>query len=212
MFESRRIPSAMLALLAGLTLLPSAAMAQLNFEARGGAGIPAGDLADLTDVGGTAGAGIGYWVHPRVNLRLDGDVDILTAAESGGLPDLRLWHYNGGIEASLLDRSRTRWKLLTNVGAGATTIDSDEFGGTDLTRTYFALNGGLKVGYDVSDNVNFFVGGQAYLTFADEDDLRPLSTLAPELNGANIDQLWSFPVYAGIRFTLPGSQTRLSAR
>jgi hypothetical protein len=63
MFNSRKTPAAMLALLAASIVLPSAVQAQLNFEARGGAGIPAGDLADPTDVGGTAGAGIGHWVH-----------------------------------------------------------------------------------------------------------------------------------------------------
>jgi hypothetical protein len=98
------------------------------------------------------------------------------------------------------------------VGAGATTLDTDEFSGDDLTKTYFALNGGLKADYDVTRNVNLFVGGQAYLTFTDENDLRPLAALAPALNGQDLDQLWNVPVFVGVRVNLPGRRSRLSAR
>lgn len=57
-FKKWSIIAALLAAVA----LPGAAHAQFNFEGRGGAGVPAGDLADLADVGGSAGFGVGYLV------------------------------------------------------------------------------------------------------------------------------------------------------
>lgn len=200
--------------IAGLALMlsPDAADAQVNFEGRGGLGVPAGDLSELTKLGGSIGAGVGYWVSPRVNLRLDGDVNISRGGDAAGLPDLRLWHYGGGAEVNLVNPVATRWSVLAGFGLGATTLATDAFAGGDVTETYFALNGGLKIGYDVTERVNLFVGGKAYLTFADEADLAPLAALAPELAGQDVERLWSFPVQAGLRVTLPGGPTRMSAR
>jgi hypothetical protein len=205
-----RTTSAVAVLFASLAFVPTPGKAQLNFEARGGTSIPAGDLADLTDVGGSAGASIGYWIHPRLNLRLDGDVGILPS-QRAALPDLRLWNYGAGLEASVLSPA-SRLTLLARVGAGATTLDTDDFGGRDLTLTYFALNGGLTVGYDATRSINLFATGQAYVAFGDEDELRALSSLAPELNGRGVDQLWSIPVQAGIRVTLPGRAGRVASK
>lgn len=217
MMNRARWMAATMAVLASTAMAAGPAAAQFNFEGRGGAAVPVGDLEDLVDVGGTAGLGLGYRVHPRVNLRLDGDVGIFTGADDfGAVPDLRLWNYNGGAEVSILDPAATRWTLTANIGAGATTIDTDDFapgGGddADFTETYFALNGGLRVGYDVTDNVNLFLGGQSYVTFTDEVDFARLAALTPALEGEEVDSVWSIPLYAGIRVNLPGGPTRVSA-
>ena len=128
------------------------------------------------------------------------------------VPDLRLWHYNAGAEVAILDPTAARVSLAANLGAGATTIDTDAFQGArdGLTRTYFALNGGVRLGYDISRNVNVFASGQAYATFGDNQDIRALTALAPDLAGQDVNTLWSFPLQAGIRFSLPNSRTLAS--
>ena len=78
-------------------------------------------------MGGRAGVGVAYEVSPRISLRVDGDVDILTASETAAAPDMRLWNYRGGVALELLPERQTRWNIVADVGAGATTFSSDEF-------------------------------------------------------------------------------------
>jgi len=180
----------------------------VDVEVRGGTAIPAGELSDAADVGGAIGVGVSYWVTSRIGLRLDGDVDILGGADipgGGSMPDMTLWHYTAGAEVSALDRNSTPWTVLLNGGLGATTLDTDRFGnasgGTqDITQTYFALNWGVKVGYDVNRSVNVSVGTQAFVTFTDKGDLRPLAALSPSF--VETDNVWTFPITAAVRFSI----------
>ncbi len=96
---------AVLGLVVGLSTLgrPSEAQGQERFsiEGRGGIAVPASDLANLQDVGPSIGVGLVYRLDPRVSLRLDGDVDILSGvdADSSGpeAPDLNIYHYTAGL-------------------------------------------------------------------------------------------------------------------
>jgi len=147
-----------------------------TIDGRGGIAVPAGDLADLAveGVGPTFGLGVGYYVHPRVALRIDGDVDFLSGDEgTGGAtgPDITLFHYNAGAEVE-----------LTRPGAGP----------WDVTA-----NGGLKVGHDVNRNVNVFVGGQWYLQFTEEADTQPVAELAGLTE--SFDSASTIPLYAGLK-------------
>jgi hypothetical protein len=181
-------------------------------EGRGGISVPAGDLADVFDVGPSFGAGIGYRVHPRVTLRADGDVAILSGADLATgeqAPDTRLWHYNGGVEVALTPPGESRWDVTANVGGGATTFSGDDFEPavvnpvtgetvTDFSETYFTANGGLKVGYDVTPRVNVYAGGQWYLAFTDEEDTAVFSSLSPsEINA--FDTASEIPIVLGVR-------------
>jgi len=198
------------ALASGLLLVPGvaklAAQTPYNLEIRGGIVAPAGDLADATSLGGSLGVGVGYWVNQWVGVRVDGDVDILPGetVQGGIMPDMTLWHYNAGLEVRALKPGTTPWTLLFNVGAGATTLDTDAFPGAgpdgDVTQTYFALNGGVKLGYDVNPTVNVWVGSQMYVTFTDDADLVTLAALSPSVSP--FTTAWSFPITAGIRFNL----------
>ncbi|MFW6193350.1 MAG: hypothetical protein ACOC83_07670 [Gemmatimonadota bacterium] len=204
----------------GLLLLgqPGGAAAQAvdqpwTVEGRGGISVPAGDLADVFDVGPSFGAGIGYRVHPRVTLRVDGDVGILSGADDLATgteaPDTRLWHYNGGVEVELTEPGASRWNVTANLAGGATTFDGDDFepavtnpatgeSVTDFSETYFTANGGLKVGYDVTPSVNVFAGGQWYLAFTDEEDTAVFSALSPSEIDA-FDTASEIPVVVGVR-------------
>lgn len=177
-----------------------------TIDGRGGIAVPAGDFADLAidDVGPTFGLGVGYYVHPRVALRIDGDVDFFSGDElAGGAtgPDITLFHYNAGAEVELTPPGASPWDVTANVGAGATTWDTDSFtvgtASDEVSETYFTANGGLKVGYDVHRNVNVFVGGQWYLQFTDEADTQPLAELAGQPEG--FDSASTIPIYAGLK-------------
>lgn len=177
-----------------------------TMDGRGGIAVPAGDFADLAidDVGPTFGLGVGYYVHPRVAIRIDGDVDLFSGDElAGGAtgPDITLFHYNAGAEVELTPPGASPWDVTANVGAGATTWDTDSFTvGTvseELSETYFTANGGLKVGYDVHRNVTVFLGGQWYLQFTDEADTQPLAELAGLTEG--FDSASTIPIYAGLK-------------
>ena len=99
---------AVLGLVVGLTSLgrPSEAHGQERFsiEGRGGIAVPASDLANLQDVGPSFGVGLMYPLNPRVSLRLDGDVDILSGVDADGsgpeAPDLNIYHYTAGLEVT----------------------------------------------------------------------------------------------------------------
>ncbi|MFW6192310.1 MAG: hypothetical protein ACOC83_02395 [Gemmatimonadota bacterium] len=198
-----------------LLMLPGDAAAQAAngswvLEGRGGISVPAGDLADVFDVGPSFGAGIGYRVHPRVTLRADGDVAILSGNDdlATPAPDTRLWHYNGGVELELTRPGASPWDLTVNLAGGATTFSGDDFtetvtnpvtgeSVTDFSETYFTANGGLKVGYDVTRRINVFVGGQWYLAFTDEDDTAVYSALNPEIEA--FDTASEIPIVVGLK-------------
>lgn len=205
----RSFVGAIVGALALAVLMPGEARGQQRwvFEGRGGVGIPAGELADVADVGPAFGAKIGYELHPRVTLRAAGDVEFLPGADLANgteAPDLRLWHYNGGVDVQLAPPT-SRWSLIVTGAGGATTIDSDSFGGVsggnDFSHTYFTLNGGAQVGYAVSPRVNVFAGGLAYVTFADEEDTVAFATLSPEVDA--FDTALSIPLFAGITLRTP---------
>ncbi len=198
--------AAAVAAAAVMTALPRAALAQHEFQisGRGGIGIPTGDLADIADVGPTFGIKLAYRVHPRVRLRVDGDVEIYDGAGLNNgteAPDLTLWHYNGGAEFEVLQPGRSPWNVVVNGGAGATTFDSDRFSsGGDFNETYFTLNGGVEVGYHVRSNVRVFAAGQLFVMFADDQDTAVFAALSPEVN--NFDTVVSIPITAGVSIAL----------
>jgi len=186
----------------------AAAQSRLTVDARGGVAVPASDLADLFDVGPSFGAGLAYRLTPRVSLRLDGDVDILNGASGpgGDGPDMNIYHYNAGVAVKLIGANTQGLNVDVNVGAGASTFNSDSFqvNGTvrDFSETYFTTNGGVRVGYDVSRSLNVFVGGQAYLMVTDDADTAVFAQINPAADPNGFDTAWTFPVTAGVALRL----------
>lgn len=187
----------------------AAAQERWTFDGRGGVGIPTGDLEELTDVGASLGLGIAYWLSPRVAFRVDGDVDNLSGSAATD-PDFRLWHFNGGFEFRLTEPTRSPWNISVNVGGGGTTIDTDDFtlvgpegavtGG--FTQTYPALNGGLKIGYGISRNVDIFVNGGFNVTFTDDDDTIVFSQINPAVDPDGFSTAVVIPITAGFRIKI----------
>lgn len=160
-------------------------------SAGAGVGLPAGDLADLSDPGFTTGLDLSYRVHPRIALRVGGGVELLPASDElaaiGQGSDLDLWHYDAGVEVALLPPRRSAWSLTLDLGAGASTFD---FETSETTETYFTTSGGLQVGYALTPMLDVYVGGDAHLMFADEEEV-------------GVDTGWSLPVTAGLELSMP---------
>lgn len=192
--------------------LPAQGLAQerWSFEVRSGTVFTANELKDLANLGATAGVGFSYRFSRYFALRADGDVDILFGNPVGGgatAPDVRLWHYGGGFEVNF---ARPRYQdvpltFAVNLGAGATTFDSDEFvaGGQafDFSKTYFAANGGVRLGYAFNQTLDLFASGRAYLIFADKEDTSVFTLISNELKP--MENVWSFPLTVGLRVSVP---------
>lgn len=197
------------ALLALGTAAPGAAQGMEDspwvVDGRGGISVPAGDVADLNidEVGYAAGLGAGYEVHPRVTVRADGLFERFSGDSPAGgdqAPSLNLYHYNAGVEVELTPPRTGRFDVTANVAGGATTWDTDEFTANgsqaELSETYLTANGGLEAGYQVTRNLNVFLGGQWYLQFTDEAETRSLAQTAGLTEG--FDTASTIPVYAGL--------------
>lgn len=194
------------AALAALAPLPGAAQNPFGLEVRGGAGLPAFDLADRADPGYAVGLDLTHRLTDRVALLVGGDVEFLRGAQPEGtgltLPDLTAWHYALGAEVQLLEPRTTYWRLGLGAGLGGSTYDAD----AGDTRSAFSLYGSLELGYEVSPEADLFVGIRSWLGFAEQEDPslaeQPLDLVFPPsdplfgVEGA----AWSFPVTAGIRF------------
>lgn len=210
------------ALLAGFALWLGADVAEavaqertIVLRARAGPTFPAGALAEVADVGGSVGGTVGYKFHPNFEARLDVDAEWLDDGyDSRGVrvaPPVSLVHFHAGVG---IDFPRIGWQHVpltfgVNVGGGGTLMSSqgpvrDQVTGEeeqfDFDETYFSLNGGAELGYEVSPRVEVFASGQAYLTFADTEDTQVFTARSPEVG--TFGHAWSFPVTAGVRVGL----------
>jgi len=182
------------------------AQSKVSVEGHGGIAIPAGDLADLYDVGPSFGVNLEFNLTPRIAIRVGGDADILSGvdADANGAepPDLNIYHYNAGIVFRLIRPGSSPWSFDVNASGGGSTFDSDPFtpvgsgGPQDFSETYFTFNGGLRIGYDVSPRAAVFIGSQVYVIFADEIDSAPLASLRTDATA--FDTAVTIPVNAGI--------------
>lgn len=178
-------------------------------EARGGLGIPVGDLGDVVNTGPAIGGGIGFFLGPRTVLRLDvdyqdlneQDFDLAEPFDSG--PGIQLLSYTGGLEFLLTEPASTGATVTANIGAGGTSFESDEFPTvddelTEFSESYFTAVGGLKLGADLVENVTLFASGQYYVIFADEDDT-DVFALFREDDPEGFDTVSSIPLTLGLR-------------
>ena len=156
-----------------------------------GVGLPAGDLGDAFDPGVAGDLGVGVRLNPRISLRLDGGAEFLSLEEdvssfAGTASDLTLWHYGATVGLDLVPPMRTPFRVTALLGGGGTTL---EFRDTDRTETYPSVNGGLRLGYQVDENVKLFADGRARLAITDEEDL-------------GTESAWSIPLTAGVEIAV----------
>jgi hypothetical protein len=221
-----------------LALLPARADAQFvryspvfwAIEGNGGITLPMGDLGDVADPGLTFGLAGSYFLNPRFALRVEGGLSFLGAADGsqGGVdPDLSMWGFTGGFEYHITDPTSSTF-FTFDLGAGGVTFDTDVFTVNDVDcsspsgcspstgaqsrgnfdRTYFALNGGLQLGYNFARHGatgtpmgTIFIGADIYLVFADAVDSSLISALYGNTSG--FDTAYAIPITGGLRLNIP---------
>ena len=182
------------------------AVGKLAVDARVGVSIPAGTMADLTDVGGVAGGSVTWAFHPNFALRADFDYMRLDdGADNLGVllsPPMDMMFLGGSFEFNFNapKYQDLPFKFMVNIGAGAMNMKVDNtfdpgHPANGFNHTYPALQGGVKIGYQVSPLVNIFVNGTGYLTIIKSGD----TAVFPIPN--TFDHGWVIPVTAGVRLS-----------
>lgn len=189
-----------------LITLPAAALGQekghLSIDGRGGVGFPLGTLENLTDLGGTFGGTLAYHFHRNWAVR--GDVDYIMLDDGADefdvlqSPPMKLLYIGGGFEVKF---SPPKYQDLpftfdVNLGAGVTNMKVDDTydagnPANAFDHSYLTFNGGAKIGYQVTDWLNLFAQGQAYLILTKSGD----TAVFPE----SFDHAWVIPVTGGAR-------------
>ncbi len=202
----------MLAVASALVVLPASTQAQSTWDLTFGAGIanPVSDLNDSWGIGANVNVAGTYWFQDRLGFRLETSVDVLSGDNFDStldLPDLNLWHFGGGLEYSVTDRASDALSVIVNGGGGLTWMDGDATKiatttgnlnqSTSFSEVYGHLNGGLSVGWPLSDNITIAVNGSVYVAFADKTDT---ATIAQGISP--FDSAVTFPVGLTLRLHL----------
>jgi hypothetical protein len=190
-------------------MIPAAGLTQpatgkVSVDLRGGVAIPAGNMATITDVGGSFGASAMWNFHPNWAIRADFDYLGLNKGEdSFGVlisPPQDLMFFGGSFEVNFNEPryQDMPFTFMLNVGAGMMkmTVDDTYDAGhpaNGFDQTYPAFQGGAKIGYQVAPWINIFVNGTAYFILMDAADT--------PVFGYSFNNGWVIPVTAGVRLT-----------
>lgn len=220
--SAREIPKTLLAAGLFLALGASSAAAQaprfeerfpdserLSLHLRGGFATGLAVLNDVTDVGESFGAGVGFHIHRQFSIRADGHVNFLdrTSLDGVAFPSLIVQHYTAGLEATFFPGELNRRPLTGafNLGLGATVMEArdDVSAGAvnEFDATYFTATGGLTAGYQLGPSVNLFVNGQAYLILAEPSETTVFAQHAAGRVEA-FDNSWTVPVSMGVKLRI----------
>lgn len=199
---------ALLAVLA-LFALPEPGTAQpatgkVSVDLRGGVAFPAGNLNDISDIGGLAGASAMWNFDPNWAIRADFDYIKLDedydSFDNLIGPPLDLMFFGGSFEVNFNSPKYQTMPLtfMLNLGAGAMNMKVDDtfnpsHPANGFDHTYLTFQGGAKIGYQLQPWINIFVNGTAYFMLIDSADTG--------VYGFNFDNGWVIPITAGVRLT-----------
>ena len=169
-----------------LALAPSVADAQGTAprtfaEIRGGAVVPTFDIADVATTGGSFGATLGFVANPRWVLMAEFDQG-MHEDEATGTTDITTSHYIAKVGWSLTGPRERGWEAVVNLGAGAVSFDID---GVD-SFTYFAINAGAKLAYNLGPSFAFVVSPQGDIAFSKDEEIGTTNA-------------WVWPITVGLR-------------
>lgn len=201
-------------LVALVTFLTASLQAQgrgtISFEAQAGVAFPAGDLAAVADVGGTAGGTIGYQFHRLFGWRagLEG-IFLNDTRDVHGVvpaPAMDMIHFTTGPEVVFSAPSHQDEPMTFRIfaaGGGASVQAKESFSdgsSVSLDNTYFVLNFGGAAGYQITRTVNVFVDSRAYLFFFDEQETSVLADRSQFVDP--FSRGWVVPLTVGVRLLL----------
>lgn len=206
--------------LAVLTAAPGAARAQdgdigLSADVRGGIAVPVSDMADLADLGPSLGASVRYRVHRRVDVRVDGEVDMLSGLDAtdglSATPDVELWRALGGVGVRILG-ARSPVDVSAHVEGGITSFNTSIFPEIvfdpqtdepvgDFSETYPTVAGGLEVGYPLLQSMQLsaklFARGAWTMMFTDDADTDIFGQIRS--GTGSFDRASTVPVTLGVK-------------
>jgi len=208
--------------LAALALSMSTAPARaqennITVDARGGMAIPIGDAKQMWKAGPNAGIGVAYWFNPRIAVRVDGEADFLSGKSTGDLgsisggfnvPDMKLYHFGGGLVWRAMDPAASMWRITFNVGLGGTHMKSNDYPAgltepqpseANFSQTYWSGYGGVRIGYQFHPNISFSVGSQAHYVLTDHNDFMVFGQFIPG-GSAQWNDFWTIPVQGQFTF------------
>ena len=172
--------SFLLAFLVLCTAMPARAqLSELDWSLDGGVVLPMYSFGEYFGFGPTVGLDVGYPLRPRVDLKLDLDLDVINRHEFYPTPVMKLWRYRLGVEGDLLgDDGNDRFLVRSRVGLGASTFRSSEFwvesrptiNGEHIAKTYFTATGGVRVGVRTGVGLIWWLGGQLNWSPVDEEN------------------------------------------
>lgn len=197
-----------------VTFAPASLHAQergdITFEGQAGVAFPAGDLADVADMGGMAGGTIGYQFHRYFGWRAGLEAIFLNdTRDVNGVvpaPAMDMVHFMTGPEVVFPPPSHQDLPMTFRVfvaGGGASVEAQESFSdGTsvDFDNTYLVLNFGGAAGYQVTPTVNVFVDSRAYLFFFDEQDTSVFADRSQFVQ--SFSRGWVVPLTVGVRLLL----------
>ena len=162
----------------------------LSVEAAGGIALPEGDLADWTDRGTHWALGVGYQLHPRIGMRLEGTLSDLRPSGATGPgdpatgPSAKLWTGSAMVAVQLAeptgpDGRLTPWSVVLEAGGGLARWELD-FAGTEPgtipaddsvgSSTDPAIVLGARTGYRATQMLTLFFQLRTHLVLADASD------------------------------------------
>lgn len=219
-----RITRLGIALVTGLFLMagaaePAAAQQRpITFDAKGGIGLPAGDLGSVGDPGPAFNLNVNFGLNEKLFVRLGGggelyggfDVGQGLGSEGTSELELNLVHLDAGLLYQLTRPEQSGFfasvnatggvsnlnvpRVETSVGASAVEID--------ISGLYPSAAAGLTAGYTVSEQVDLYLDAQGYAVFGDEEDTSDLVRVYNDRNDPDLDGLstmYSVPITAGVR-------------
>lgn len=157
------------------------ALPRMFLEGLGGAVVPTFDIADVAKTGTMFGAAFGYALNPRWVLMGEFDYGHHKDKATGSV-SINTLHYIAKLGYSLTGPRERGWEALVNLGAGAVGFD---VGGS--TKTYFAINAGAKITYNLNRSLGIVLSPQGDIAFTKKADL-------------NTTNAWVWPVSVGLRF------------
>ncbi|MFQ5679742.1 MAG: hypothetical protein ACE5HP_09840 [Gemmatimonadota bacterium] len=175
---------------------------RVTVEGRAGVAFPLGELADITDAGPSFGAGVAYFFHPNVGVIGDFQASLLSPSSPDPFnvirtTDVDLTSFGVGLvldfpRPSMQDQPLTFRLRVIN---GITALSAGR--SVDLSETYYTLDTGGRIGYQVSPRIEVFLGTDVYFVFTSD------SETAAFFQGPNpvepMDLAISLPITLGVK-------------
>jgi hypothetical protein len=147
----------------------AAQIGDLEWRLHAGIVQPIASSADYFELGPSLSLDVLYPLSDRLGVNLDLGWDYLNATDIYATPTTNLWRYRVGLEAGLGDQDGgLQLKALGAVGA--TTVKSHEFWiasrrpytfeGETINETALTASGGLRLGFQTSDEISWWLTGK----------------------------------------------------